>query len=66
MMEMKSSLKKRARKDSPEMAKRGICKGFLHTVCQHRRGTFEFSCGFTDHGAQLTEKSLDGKERRGG
>jgi len=61
-MKTKSSPKKRARKDSLQMAKHEAYARGLHAVCQHRRGPFEFSCGFTGPRARFDEQSLDEKE----
>jgi len=61
-MKTKSSPKKRARKDSLQMAKHEAYARGLHAVCQHRRGPFEFSCDFTGPRARFDEQSLDEKE----
>jgi hypothetical protein len=63
-MKTKPSLKSHARKDSVQMAKHETYAGRLHAVCQHRRGPFEFSCGFIGPRARFAEQSLDEKERR--
>jgi hypothetical protein len=64
-MKTRPSLKNHARKDWVQMAKHETYARRFLAVCQHRRGPFEFSCGFTGPRARFVEQSLDEKERRG-
>jgi len=64
-MKTNHQLKRSGRKRPLPNAKKRDRKTFPKPICQHRRGPFEFSCGFDDPRALLVEESLDERERRG-